>query len=284
MKADSDHRTWDILLWQTIWRRQLARRLFYEMLGLLLMGRRDMRVLNCGYHEPVYPAFKLRPELEAERLGFQLYHRLIGSKTIEGADVIEVGCGRGGGARFLTEHFAPRSYWATDYSRLLIAANRFSRGPTGLRFRFARADRVPFGKASFDCGLTVETVHCVRNKASWLDEMARVMRPGGRLLIADFFYRRDSSPSALSGFIAAVRRSAWEVVEQLDWTVNALAALKTDSPRRVDELARLPRGIRKYANSFATTVDGPLYLQLSDGRAAYVHFALALRRDTPRWS
>jgi len=254
--------------------------MFYELVGLALMGRRDMQVLNCGYREPGYPAFALRPEWEIERLGFQLYHRLTRSVAMNGADVIEIGCGRGGGARFLAENFGPRSYWATDNSRLLIAGNRLRRRPMGLRFRFARADRVPFKAASFDIGLSVETMHCLSDKAAFLDEMARVLRPAGRLLIADFFYQRDSSPSALSVFKKAVRESAWEVDDEQDWTSNTVASLEADSPRRFGEIARLPRMIRKYVLSFASTVESPLYHQLRDGRAAYVHFALSLRRGS----
>jgi len=253
--------------------------MFYEMVGLALIGRRDMQVLNCGYHEPGYPAFALRPEWEIERLGFQLYHRLVRSVMLRGADVIEIGCGRGGGARFLAENFGPRSYWATDNSRLLIAASRLRRPPTGLRFRYAQADRVPFKAASFDLGLSVETMHCLGDKAAFLDEMARVLRPGGRLLIADFFYQRDSSPSALSAFRKAVRESAWEADAEQDWTSNTIASLEADSPRRFAEIARLPRVIRKYVLSFASTVESPLYHQLCDGRAVYVHFALSLRRE-----
>lgn len=248
-------------------------------MGLMLMGRRDIQVLNCGYQEPDYPAFALRPEWEIERLGFQLYHRLIGSETLRGTDVIEIGCGRGGGARFLTENFGPRSYWATDNSRLLIAANRLRRRPRALRFRYARADRVPFKAATFDVGIAVEATHCMSDKAAFLCEMARVLRPGGRLLIADFFYRRDSSPSALSVFRKAVRESAWKVDAEQDWTSNTLASLEADSPRRVDEISRLPRLIRKYVLSFASTVESPLYQQLRDGRAMYVHFALSLRAN-----
>jgi SAM-dependent methyltransferase len=258
-----------------MWRRRVFKQGFYEVLGLILLRHRRLQVLNCGYDEAGYPRIKLRPEWEADRLGFQLYHRLARSAPIDGADVFEVGCGRGGGARFLTSHFLPRSYKATDFSHLFILANRLARSSNGLRFRFAHADRLPFAANSFDLGFAVEAVHPLPDKTAFLDEMARVLRPGGRLLMADFFYARDSSPNALSGFRAAVEKSPLKVEIEEDWTAQALAALEADSPRRLAEIARLPSVLRRPAISFAGTRESPLYHQLRDGRAGYVHFALS---------
>jgi len=234
-------------------------------------------MLNCGYSEPGHPAIELPPVCETERLGFQLYHRLAGSAPLRGARVLEIGCGRGGGARFLMEHTSPVSYSATDTCRTFVLTNHLRRRPERLSFHCSRADRLPFKADSFDFGIAVEAVHPLPDKAAFLVEMGRVLRPGGRLLIADFFYTRPSSPNALTGFREAVANSTLRIDVEEDWTRQALAALESDSPRRLDEIRRLPRAFRKVALSFACTVQSPLYHQLRDGRAVYAHFELTRR-------
>ena len=265
---------WKRLLWQRLWRRPIVKKVFYETLGLLLARRRGMQMLNCGFQEPGFPALDLPPEAGLERLGFQLYHRLAGSAGLEGARVFEIGCGRGGGARYLAERFHPLSYTATDSCRSFILANRLRRHPPQLHFRLARATRLPFAPGSLDIGIAVEAIHPLASKAAFLAEAARVLRPGGRLLVADFFYSRDDSPNALSGFRRTVVQSPFRVEVDEDWTPRANAALEEDSPRRLAEIDRMPRIFRELALSFACTSASPLYHQLHDGRAVYAHFEL----------
>jgi hypothetical protein len=70
-----------------------------------------------------------------------------------------------------------------------------------------------------------------------------------------------------------VQGSPFEQVEE-DWTDQAAAALEKDSPRRLAEIDRLPRFLRPAALSFAGTVRSPLYAQLRQGQARYLHFRL----------
>jgi SAM-dependent methyltransferase len=264
-------------LWQRLWRRPFFTRAFSEALGLVLLRRRGLQMLNCGYAPAGddVECFPLQPDDEPERSGYQLYHRLVHGTRLAGADVLEIGCGRGGGARFLAGHFAPRSYVATDAARLLIAAQRRRRpSVAGLAFRRARADRLPFEAATFDLCLTVEAVHPLPDKPAFLAEVARVLRAGGEVRIADFFYTRETSPNAASAFRAHVGRSPWRFAEEEDWTAPVVAALEADSPRRLAEIALLPRWCRSAALAFAGTTESPLYRQLTDGRARYLFFRL----------
>jgi SAM-dependent methyltransferase len=275
VKSAAEAGNWKRLLWQRLWRRPIVKKVFYETLGLLLARRRGMQMLNCGFMEPGFPALSLPPEAELERQGFQLYHRLAASAGLEGARVFEVGCGRGGGARYLADRFHPLSYTATDACWSFVLANRLRLRPPQLRYRFASATRLPFAQGSLDIGIAVEAIHPLASKADFLAEAARVLRPGGRLLIADFFYTRDSSASAISGFRRAVAESPFGVDLEEDWTPQATAALEADSPRRLAEIDRMPRIFRKLALSFACTSASPLYHQLHDGRAVYAHFELS---------
>lgn len=262
-------------LWARLWRRPWFKRLFYEGLGLLLLLRRGMQVLNCGFHEPGYPAFPLPPDDEPERLGLQLYHKLVAGADLAGRDVLETGCGRGGGARVLTGLYRPASYTATDSSRMFMWACRWRNRLPNLRFIATVACPLPFPDASFDYLLTVEAVNLLPDKAGYLAEASRVLRPGGRLLVTDYFYTRETSGNAVGKFRAAIAASGLRLVAEENWTARAVAALETDSPRRRAEIARLPAFLRGPAISFAGTTASPLYQQLCDGRAVHLHFDLA---------
>jgi SAM-dependent methyltransferase len=258
-------------LWQQLWRSAFFKRSFYEMLGVVLWPQSGLQMLNCGYSAPGYQLPPASGDGESERLGCQLYHHLVRNVALTDRDVVEFGCGRGGGARYLAATFAPRSFLATDASRLLILGNR--RKPVPLvRFVAATATRLPGPAASCDVLLGVEAMHALRDKAALLVEAARVLRPGGTLLLADFFYTRESSPQAAAGFRALAARAPLQLLAEEDWTANAVAALAEDSPRRLAAIDRLPRLLRKPALAFAGTTRSPLYRQLENGQAKYLFF------------
>jgi SAM-dependent methyltransferase len=264
--------------WQRLWRSPAFKGAFYEVLGLALLRARGLQMLNCGYVEDAYPRFLLPPECEAERPGFNLYHRLVRDVPLAGRDALEIGCGRGAGASFLTELHRPRSYLATDASRTLVSsARRLSRkcGPA-LTFRRISAGALPFDR-SFDLCLAVETISIVPDREAFLGQLTRVLRPGGMLVAADFFYTRPDSPNAADRFREAVARSFLRVEREEDWTPFAIGAIEAMSPRRLDLIDRLPRFLRGPALAFAGTTRSPLYRQFKDGRARYLHFHVSHR-------
>tara|TARA_B100001750_G_scaffold195424_1_gene167168 strand:+ start:3433 stop:4401 length:969 start_codon:yes stop_codon:yes gene_type:complete len=99
---------------------------------------------------------------------------------LELGDVLDVGCGDGWSASL----FAPRSrsYVGVDRSeRVLEAAER--RGPAGARFVHADMERLPFEADTFDTALLFHVLPHAADPAVALTEAARVLRPGGRVVI-----------------------------------------------------------------------------------------------------
>jgi hypothetical protein len=54
--------------------------------------------MNFGYRpsDPAIEVLPLLPEDEPDRSAIQLYHHVLGGVDLNGRDVLEMGCGRGG--------------------------------------------------------------------------------------------------------------------------------------------------------------------------------------------
>lgn len=111
---------------------------------------------------------------------------------LRGKDVLEVACMRGGGARYLKEVAGPRLYVATDNVDAHIAQCR-ERFPDleGLRFQLADAEALPdaLPSDSFDFVLCVQAVSNFGNLSAFAEGVMHVLRPDGRLILADAMSR-----------------------------------------------------------------------------------------------
>ena len=264
-------------LFSRLWRRPWFRRQFYNALGLLFRRQVSWQMMNCGYRDGG-PPIHLPPEREAERTSYELYARLIAGTSLAGRDVLELGAGRGGGARFLHDTLHPRRTVALDYAEESVRWCRRKFSTPGLEFVCGDAGAPPFPDLSFDVIVAVEVTHCLTDKEGFLASAARVLRPGGRLLIADFFYLRSDAMHALGKFDAALAGSAFTLVAQDDWTAGAIAAIEADTARRAQAItAHVPRFLQKTALGFASTTASSTYVAMREGRTVYRRYVLGRR-------
>lgn len=231
-------------------------------------------MMNCGYRDGRAP-IPLPPEREPERTSYELYARLIAETPLVGRDVLELGSGRGGGARYLHDTHHPRSLVALDYAEESVRWCRRKFSSPGLKFVCGDAGNPPFLDASFDVIVAVEVTHCLIDKESFLSSAARVLRPGGRLLIADFFYHRPDAMHALGKFEAALAASDFTLIANDDWTAAATTAIETDSARRTQVIAdHVPSFLQKAALGFASTTESSTYRAMREGRTVYRRYML----------
>ncbi len=106
-----------------------------------------------------------------------------------GERVLDIGAGPGFLAAELAACASPNGMVVgTDFSdsMLAIAAARVgSGGDAELRFEHADACALPFADASFDAVVSTQVYEYVEDIAMALQELARVLRPGGRALVLD---------------------------------------------------------------------------------------------------
>jgi ubiquinone/menaquinone biosynthesis C-methylase UbiE len=103
--------------------------------------------------------------------------------------LLDVGTGPGNIPRKLLRRSPALHVVGVDLSPAMIRAAREAARREGLAprasFLLADAARLPFAAASFDSVISNSLLHHLTQPAAVFDEMARVVKPGGRILLRD---------------------------------------------------------------------------------------------------
>ncbi len=101
---------------------------------------------------------------------------------------LDVGTGMGLTARALAARGLDVVSIDTNADDQQVAASLTEDRELSRRIRFSLADaaRLPFADGQFGCAVAVDVLHHLESGAPVLTEIARVVRPGGRIVLADF--------------------------------------------------------------------------------------------------
>lgn len=108
----------------------------------------------------------------------------------ESDKVLDAGCGVGGAAMYLAEKFNCHAHGITlSQNQVDFALNKAKERNLLDKVSFTAADftKMPFPDESFDVVWATESVCHAHEKADFLKEAHRVLKKGGRLIVADFF-------------------------------------------------------------------------------------------------
>jgi SAM-dependent methyltransferase len=226
--------------------------------------------MNYGYSNDSESSLPLAAEDEPQRYCIQLYHRIVSAIDVAGKNLLEVGCGRGGGASYVMRYLRPASMVGLDQS---VAGTAFCRryyDTRGLSFVQGDAERLPLGDKSVDAVVNVESSRCYGNMGRFLAEVARVLRDGGHLLFGDM-RERGLEDTLRQEFAEA----GLDVVEEEEITGNVVEALNRDSERRqriIEE--RAPRYGARCFGIFAGTRGSRRYQEFAEGTMRYWRYLL----------
>ena len=102
--------------------------------------------------------------------------------------LLDVGCGTGELIQRLKNHMRETFFIGLDPSAAMLgrADLKFPEGDGRTALVRASAERIPLRSGSFEWVTCVNSLHCVQEPERAIGEMARVLRPEGKLLLIDW--------------------------------------------------------------------------------------------------
>ena len=225
-------------------------------------------VLNYGFSSE--PENSVIAADEPEFYCLRLYEHTVRETPLEGRDVLEVSCGRGGGANFVSRTFKPQRYVGVDLSQENIRLARERASRDGLTFAIGNAERLDMAGDSFDVVINIEASHLYDSRGRFFAEVVRVLKPGGYFCYTDGCWADDNCTDDL---LAA----GFDLVERLEITSNVLHALRKDNTRRTALFdAMKNRDLREEYKHWGGVVGYRAYNRFEAGQTRY--FSHRLRK------
>ncbi|GAA5128240.1 class I SAM-dependent methyltransferase [Luteolibacter yonseiensis] len=221
--------------------------------------------LNYAFETEPPLGIPLEPADEPHRACVQLYHHVGTQADLAGKNVLEVSCGHGGGASYLTRTLRPEKYTGLDLNPKGIEFCKKRHRVAGLDFIQGDAGNLPFPDHTFDAVINVEASHCYPDFPKFLSEVARVLRPGGHFLYADFRFS-DGIPE----WEKAIENIPLRQLKTRDIGPDVLRGMEKNSASSQALLdKKLPKFLHGLGRDFAGVTGSRVYNALRDGQLSY---------------
>jgi ubiquinone/menaquinone biosynthesis C-methylase UbiE len=244
--------------------RQAIWRLWYPFLTRRLRGE-EVLFLNYAFETKPPMDLPLAPDDEPNRACIQLYHHVATQVELRGKNILEVSCGHGGGASYLARTLQPSHYTGLDLNSAGIRFCQQRHQVNGLSFVQGDAEKLPFPDNTFDAVINVEASHCYPAFPHFLAEVARVLRPGGHFLYADFRFS-----DRFAEWEQALASAPLTPLHSRIINAEVLRGMDRNSPHSQALIVRhLPKFLHPLSGDFAGLRGSRIYTALQRGTLSY---------------
>lgn len=253
------------------WFKRLNAKITYELLAKHIPVS-DWQFMNYGYMpNPGEAPLNLPDDPKIQRYSLQMYHYLATKSQIEGRHVLEVGSGRGGGAKYIAGALKPASYTGMDLAQSAVdLANKIHVLPN-LKFIQGTAENIPIADNSVDVVINVESCHAYGSVEKFLNEVKRVLKPGGYLLLVDFRNERSN----MEIFRDQLKKTGMEMIQEEDIGDNVVRAIEAEDEMKKERIRTLiPSRWQKLFSEFAGVVGSRFHRTLKEKTRLYFRFVL----------
>lgn len=200
----------------------------YGVISRASIKEKEMVFMNYGYSRQ---GFDERVDLQAadeqDRYSIQLYEYLVDGESLTGKELLEVGCGRGGGVSYMARYKSPALVTGLDLSNTQVKFCIDRHPLENVKFVQGSALQLPFDDGSFDAVINVESSHCYPSLADFFGEVFRVLKPGAKFYYADFIPQgsSESDPRITQVIESKLQEAGFDLlkVDQItDEVINAL--------------------------------------------------------------
>lgn len=228
----------------------------------------DVTFMNYGYSNGCQ--IELDESDEKNRYSAQLYNYVAQDIDTKGKDILEVGCGRGGGLSYINRSFSPNTATGLDLNDSAIEFCKEYYSSEKIHFLQGNAQSLSFQNNSFDIVINVESSHRYPKMDKFTSEAHRVLKQGGLFLFTDFRPKKE-----LDNLAALLKNSKFRTLKYEVITSNILEALKLSSTTREDLIKKLiPKYLRGIGKTFAATEGTPTYNKFMKREFEYVFYVL----------
>jgi len=252
------------------WFKRLNAKVTYEILAKRISAE-DWHFMNYGYMpNENEPPVSLPDDPKVQKYPMQMYHYLAAKTQIKDKQVLEVGSGRGGGARYVSGSFLPASYTGMDIAQSAVDLSNKIHPLPNLRFIQGSAEAIPLADNTIDVVLNVESCHAYGSVDKFLSEVKRVLKPGGYLLLVDF---RDVKNMDL--LRSQLRNTGMEWIDEEDIAPNVVRAMEAEDVAKKERIRTLfPEKWQKLFGEFAGVVGSRIHVNLKNRARLYYRFVL----------
>jgi len=223
-----------------------------------------------------YPSLKPPLRYKDEALRLNMY-QLLAKKLIKAHaklknnDILEAGCGRGLGAKYIVQNFSPKSYVGIDISGNSLKVAKKANSVDGfIKFIEGDVHKLPFSDNSFGLVINVESSHWYKDFSLFLSEVNRVLKKDGYFGFVDF---RDKTQ--MPKLVEDMKKNGLQIVLDENITKYVLKALpkEEDQKRMIIEKRAHPL-LKPFFIRFAGLEGTGMRSKFQSGEAQYWLFIL----------